>query len=219
MIDMRLAIITAVDSYLAYAHSKQKEIIALIRRLVECESPSDSPRDVARFVELFADTIAPMAQVKIHRAGKFGPNLEAQFQLPGKKKSGQVLALGHSDTVWALGTLRSMPFREAEGRLWGPGVLDMKSGLAFLVFAARALRDLDVTAPSRVLLQVNADEEVGSESSRALTEKNGRRRHAGLGREPGTWMEGKLKTARKGVGTVSVKVHGRASHAGVAFGS
>jgi glutamate carboxypeptidase len=216
---MRPAIITAVDSLLAYAQSKQKEIIALIRRMVECESPSDSPRDVARFVELLADTISPMASVKIHRAGKFGPNLEAQFQLPGKKKSGQVLALGHSDTVWALGTLRSMPFREAEGRLWGPGVLDMKSGLAFFIFAAHALRDLDRPMPSRVVLQVNADEEVGSGSSRALTEKNGQRSKAVLVLEPGTGLEGKIKTARKGVGSVGVKVYGRASHAGVDFGA
>jgi glutamate carboxypeptidase len=216
---MRPAIITAVDSLLAYAQSKQKEIIALIRRMVECESPSDSPRDVARFVELLADTISPMASVKIHRAGKFGPNLEAQFQLPGKKKSGQVLALGHSDTVWALGTLRSMPFREAEGRLWGPGVLDMKSGLAFFIFAAHALRDLDRPMPSRVVLQVNADEEVGSGSSRALTEKNGQRSKAVLVLEPGTGLGGKIKTARKGVGSVGVKVYGRASHAGVDFGA
>ena len=216
---MRPAIITAVDSLLAYAHSKQKEIIALIRRMVECESPSDSPREVARFVELLAETISPIAAVKVHHAGKFGPNLEAQFHLPGKKKRGQVLALGHSDTVWAMGTLRSMPFREAEGRLWGPGVLDMKSGLAFLIFAAHALRDLDIPAPSRVLLQVNADEEVGSESSRELTEKNGRRSQAVLVLEPGTGMEGKLKTARKGVGGVGVKVYGQASHAGVDFGA
>src|SRR5690242_10899158 len=216
---MRPAIITAVDSLLAYARSKRNEIIALVRRLVECESPSDSPREVARFVELLADTIAPLATVRIHRAGKFGPNLEAQFQLPGKKKSGQVLALGHSDTVWPVGTLRTMPFREAGGRLWGPGVLDIKSGLAFLVFAVHALRDLDLPVPSGVLLQVNADEEVGSESSRALTEKNGRRSHAVLVLEPGTGLEGKLKTARKGVGSVTVKVHGKASHSGVDFGA
>jgi glutamate carboxypeptidase len=208
-----------VDSLLAHAHAKQRDIIALTRRLVECESPSDSPRDVARFVELLADTVARIATVRIHRAGKFGPNLEAQFQLPGKKKSGQVLALGHSDTVWPVGTLRSMPFREAGGRLWGPGVLDMKSGLAFLVFAVHALRDLDLPVPSGVLLQVNADEEVGSESSRALTEKNGRRSHAVLVLEPGTGLEGKLKTARKGVGSVTVKVHGKASHSGVDFGA
>src|SRR5437762_11288958 len=185
---MRPAIITAVDSLLAHVQSKQKEIIALIRRFVECESPSDSPRDVGRFIELLADTISPIAKVKVHKPGRFGPNMEAEFNLPGKKKNGQVLALGHSDTVWALGTLRSMPFREAEGRLWGPGVLDMKSGIAFFIYAAQALRDLEIPAPSRVVLQVNADEEVGSESSRALTEKNGRRSKAVLVLEPGTGL-------------------------------
>jgi glutamate carboxypeptidase len=208
-----------VDSLLAHAQSKQKDIIALIRRLVECESPSDSPRDVGRFVEMFAETISPVAKVRVHKPGRCGPNLEAEFRLPGRKKSGQVLALGHADTVWALGTLHSMPFREAEGRLWGPGVLDMKSGLAFFVFACQALRDLDVPVPNRVLLQLNADEEVGSESSRALTEKNGRASKAVLVLEPGTGMTGKLKTARKGVGSVHVKVTGRAAHAGVDFGA
>jgi glutamate carboxypeptidase len=170
-------------------------------------------------VELFSETVSPFASVKTHAGGRYGPHLVAEFQLPGRKKSGQVLALGHSDTVWAMGTLASMPFRESEGRLWGPGVLDMKSGLAFFVFAVRALRELEIPAPSRVLLQLNADEEVGSGSSRALTEANARRSKAVLVLEPGTGMQGKLKTARKGVGTVTVTVHGRASHAGVDFGA
>jgi glutamate carboxypeptidase len=208
-----------VDSLLTYAQSKQREIIDLIRQLVECESPSDNPAAVALFVELFSDTVSPFASVKTHTGGRYGPHLVAEFQLPGRKKSGQVLALGHSDTVWVMGTLASMPFRESEGRLWGPGVLDMKSGLAFFVFAVRAVRELEIPAPSRVLLQLNADEEVGSGSSRALTEANARRSKAVLVLEPGTGMQGKLKTARKGVGTVTVTVHGRASHAGVDFGA
>ena len=209
---MRPAIITAVDSLLAYAQSKQREIIALIRQMVECESPSDHPAAVGRFVELLADTIAPFASVRRYPGGRFGPHLVAEFQVPGKKKAGQVLALGHSDTVWALGTLKSMPFREKDGRLWGPGVLDMKSGLAFLIYAVHGLRELNIPSPSRVLLQLNADEEVGSTSSRALTEANARRSKAVLVLEPGTGLEGKLKTARKGVGSVTVTVHGQASH-------
>jgi len=206
-----------VDSILAYAQSKQKDIIELIRQMVECESPSDNPAAVGRFVSLMADSIAPFAAVKLHPGGRFGPHLTAELQLPGKKKNGQVLVLGHSDTVWSMGTLRSMPFREAEGRLWGPGVLDMKSGLAFFIFAAHAVRELNIAAPSRVLLQLNSDEEVGSESSRALTEKNGQQSKAVLVLEPGTGLEGKLKTARKGVGSVTVTVHGLASHSGVDF--
>ena len=214
---MRPAIIAAVESILAYAQSKQKEIAGLIRQMVECESPSDDPAAVGRFVSLVSDTIRPFASVKTHRGGRFGPHLTAEVQLPGRKKEGQVLVLGHSDTVWPMGTLRSMPFREAEGRLWGPGVLDMKSGLAFFIFATRALRELEIPALSRVLLQLNSDEEVGSESSRALTEKNGRRSKAVLVLEPGTGMRGNIKTARKGVGSVAVTVHGRASHSGVDF--
>src|SRR6185369_9145492 len=122
------------------------------------------------------------------------------FHLPGKKKSGQVLALGHSDTVWPMGTLARMPFRQADGRLWGPGVLDMKSGIAFFLFAMRVLRELDIPVRSRVKLLINSDEEVGSDSSRTLTQETARRAKAVLVLEPGTGLEGKLKTARKGVG-------------------
>ena len=110
-----------------------------------------------------------------------------------------------------------MPFKEAGGRLWGPGVLDMKAGIAFFIFAVRALRELEIPVASKVLLQLNSDEEVGSESSRALTEKNAAASKAVLVLEPGTGLEGKLKTARKGVGDFEVVVRGRASHAGVDF--
>jgi glutamate carboxypeptidase len=110
-----------------------------------------------------------------------------------------------------------MPFREKDGRLWGPGVLDMKAGIAFFLYAMRILRDLDVPAPGKVLMQINSDEEVGSESSRALTEKNAKRSRAVLVLEPGTGLEGKLKTARKGVGGYTITVHGKASHSGLDF--
>lgn len=192
---------------------------SLIRSFVECESPSDDPAAVTRFVELVADTVAPYAKVKTIAGGRFGRILTAEMKLPGRRKSGQVLALGHSDTVWPMGTLRSMPFRATDGRLWGPGVLDMKAGIAFFVFALQGLRELDVAVPSKVVLQLNPDEEVGSDASRALTEKNAARSKSVLVLEPGTGLAGKLKTARKGVGHFLVKVKGRASHAGVDFGA
>ena len=206
-----------MDPILSYAQHRQSEIVALIRQLVECESPSDDPPAVNRFVELVSDTVAPLARVKTFAGGKFGKHLTAEVALPGRRKTGQTLVLGHSDTVWPLGTLRSMPFQETEGRLRGPGVLDMKSGVAFFVFAVRALRELGIPVASKVLLQLNSDEEVGSESSRALTERNAARSQAVLVLEPGTGLEGKLKTARKGVGDFTMTVRGRASHAGVDF--
>jgi glutamate carboxypeptidase len=214
---MEAAIISAVDSILAYARGRTSEIVALIRRFVECESPSDDPAAVNRFVDLVSDTLAPWGRVKTFPGGKFGRNLLCEMDLPGRKKTGQVLALGHSDTVWPVGTLAGMPFREAGGRLWGPGVLDMKSGIAFFLFAVRALRELDVPVVSKVLLQLNSDEEVGSDVSRPLTEKNATRSKAVLVLEPGTGLAGKLKTARKGVGSFTMVVHGKAAHSGVDF--
>jgi glutamate carboxypeptidase len=202
-----------MDSCLRYARRNQKDIVALIRDFVECESPSDHAPSINRFVDLLSTRVGDIAKVK-----KFaGGHLRVEFALPGNKKDGQILALGHSDTVWTLGTLRTMPFLERKGRLWGPGVLDMKAGLAFFIFAMRALRELDVPVSKKVVLQVNSDEEVGSQSSRALTEDAARSSDAVLVLEPGTGLEGKLKTARKGVGDYVITVRGRASHAGLDF--
>jgi glutamate carboxypeptidase len=207
-----------MDSLLSYARAKQPEIIAMIRELVECESPSDHAPSVNRFVELFADRMGGFGKCRTFPGGKFGRNLRCEFTLPGKKRSGgQILGLGHSDTVWPLGTLKTMPFRQEKGRLWGPGVLDMKAGLVFFVFAARALRDLDIAVARKVVLQINSDEEVGSDVSRPLTEEAAKKSAAVLVLEPGTGLTGKLKTARKGVGDYLVTVKGVAAHAGVDF--
>ena len=160
-----------------------------------------------------------MGRIKLHKGGEYGPHLQCEFALPGKRKHGQILVLGHSDTVYPMGTLAKMPFREKDGRLWGPGVFDMKGGIAFFVFAMRALRELDIAVSRRVVLQLNSDEEIGSPSSRALTEKEARRSAAVLVLEPAADLDGKAKTARKGVGGYTVRVHGKAAHAGLRFSS
>ncbi len=110
-----------------------------------------------------------------------------------------------------------MPFRQEKKRLWGPGVLDMKSGLAFFIYAARALRDLDIPVSKNVALLVVADEEVGSTDSRTLTESEAKRSDCVLVLEPGTGLTGKLKTARKGIADYRLTVRGKAAHAGVDF--
>jgi glutamate carboxypeptidase len=202
-----------VDPLLSYAQANLTNIAALIRRMVECESPSDSPPALANFVSLMSAELAPMAKIRNFPHG----HMSAEFALPGSKKSGQILALAHSDTVWPMGTLATMPFRQKKGRLWGPGVLDMKSGVAFFISAIRALRELDIPVSKKVVLQLNADEEVGSRTSRALTEAAAKRSDLVLVLEPGTGLEGKLKTARKGVGLYQIAARGKASHAGVDF--
>jgi glutamate carboxypeptidase len=202
-----------VTEFLRYATQKQAEIVALVRALVECESPSDAPQAVDRFAGLLAEQASEFATAQFLP----GSSLRLEFALPGKAKEGQILVLGHADTVWPLGTLQTMPFREADGRLWGPGVLDMKAGLAFCLFAARAIRDLDIAVRRKVVLLVVSDEEVGSHSSREFTEAEARRSDCVLVLEPGTGLAGKLKTARKGVGQYTLVVEGKASHAGVDF--
>ena len=206
-----------MDPFLAHAQTHQPELVRFLRDLVECESPSDNAVAVNRCADLFADSVADIAKVKSIAGGHYGRHLICDFNLPGKRRDGVVLGLGHTDTVYPMGTVKQMPWREAEGRYWGPGVLDMKAGLAFFVFAMRALRDLDIPVRRRVRLLLVSEEEVGSPVSRPLTEKTATGATAVLVLEPGTGLTGKLKTARKGIGGYTVKVTGHAAHAGVDF--
>jgi glutamate carboxypeptidase len=206
-----------MHAFIRYATEKQAEIIELIKEMAECESPSDSPAHVNRFVDLMMEKTKDMAAAQTISSERHGKHLRLEFNLPGRKKKGQILGLGHSDTVWPLGTLTKMPVREHEGRLWGPGVLDMKAGLAFFIYAIRALREMDVAVARKVVLLIVSDEEVGSGTSRPVTETEAKQSDCVLVVEPGTGLTGKLKTARKGVGNYTVLVEGRASHAGVDF--
>src|SRR5690242_3704075 len=203
--------------YLRYATEKQPDIVSLIREMVECESPSDSPAEVNRLVDLLIERTRDIADAKTVEADGFGKHLRLEFKLGGKKKKRQLLGVGHSDTVWPSGTLKSMPYREADGRLWGPGVLDMKSGMAFFIYAVRTLRELDITVGRQIVLWIVSDEEVGSRTSRELTETEAKQSEFVLVLEPGSELTGELKTARKGVGNYTVSIEGKATHAGISF--
>ncbi len=203
-----------MQSYLEFARSHQSGIVSLIRELVLAESPSFDAAAVNRFVELVADKLAGAGKIKTFPGGRFGKHIRCEFKLPARGKQGQILALGHSDTVWEVGRI---PYAISKERIAGPGVLDMKSGIAFFIFAMRALVELDRPVKHAVILQLNSDEEVGSESSRPLTEGAAQKSSAVLVLEPGTGPEGRLKTARKGVGDYVVTVKGRAAHSGLDF--
>ncbi|WP_321474374.1 M20 family metallopeptidase [uncultured Paludibaculum sp.] len=210
-----------MDAILPHALAQQPAIVNFLKDLVECESPSDDAGAVNRFVDLLAARVEGLARVKTFPGGRYGRNLLLTFDLPGprKKKPGRILGVGHSDTVWPLGTLKTMPWRETDGRLWGPGVFDMKAGLVFFLSAMKLLQALDLPVSRQVALWIVSDEEVGSEVSRPLTENLAKESSAVLVAEPGTGLTGKLKTARKGVGDYTVAVRGKASHAGVDFTS
>ncbi len=206
-----------MQPFLSYAKSKKEEMISVIGEMVECESPSDSPVDVNRYVDLLVEHAKDIATPKLIKSDRCGKHLRLDFNVPGRPREAQILGIGHSDTVWPLGTLQSMPYRRRNGRLWGPGVLDMKSGIAFFLYAARALRDLDIPVRRKIALLVVSDEEVGSRNSRQLTETEAKRSSCVLVLEPGSALTGKLKTARKGIAGYKLVVQGKAAHAGIDF--
>ncbi len=197
-----------------WVNGHSRETIGLIQQMVEIESPSDDARALNQFAEWFAGVAAPQFGLQITVTP--GGHLLCRS---GSDGGGQVLILGHYDTVWPIGTLKTMPYREHNGRLWGPGVLDMKGGIVIALMALRAVRELEIPTGGSFLLQLNADEEIGSRTSRALTEANAQASRCVLVVEPGTGLTGKLKTARKGVGSYRLRVTGQAAHAGVDFGA
>jgi glutamate carboxypeptidase len=206
-----------MDALQKYTTGRLSAAIDWIGQLVEIESPTEDKASVDRAVEFVADSLASRAKIKLYRQKGYGNHLRVEFSLPGRTKKGQVLGLGHLDTVWPLGTLERMPFRKARGKLWGPGVFDMKAGVALFVFATEALRELDVPVAKRFVLQLNSEEEVGSPTSRPYTLAEARRSDAVLVAEPSAGLDGKLKTGRKGGGSYTIRVEGKAAHAGLDF--
>ena len=201
------------------AATRQKAAtLELIERMAGCETPSGSPDAVNEFLDLLVAETKDIARAERFKTEGFGDVLRLSFALaPGSSQLKRILGLGHSDTVWPTDTLRSMPVKRSKGRLWGPGVLDMKSGLAFFVTAVRLLKELEIPVERDVVLLVVPDEEVGSPESRSITEEEAKANDLVLVLEPGTGLSGKLKTARKGVGRYRVSIRGRAAHAGVDF--
>jgi glutamate carboxypeptidase len=188
---------------------------ARLRELVEVESSSEDKTAVDRAGKLVAGWAEELGgRVKRYRQKAFGDVLELRFGA-ARSKRGRVLLLGHLDTVWPMGTLKKMPWREREGKLWGPGVLDMKAGVVMALEAVSALRELDAERPVTLLLV--SEEEVGSPVSRAITERLAGACAAVLVLEPAQGLA--YKTARKGVGNYELRVVGVGSHAGVDFGS
>jgi len=199
---------------LAFLEPRQAAIIETIRELVVRESPSHNKQAVDACGEYISDLFrGEGAKVTMHWTERFGNHLQADFE--GGSRS-RIMLLGHFDTVWDLGTLKTMPYREEKGRLWGPGVLDMKTGIVQMLFAIAALRDI-AKLPRPVTVLLVTDEEVGSESSRKITERIAKECATVLVLEPSFGLQGALKTARKGVGDYSINVTGKAAHAGLDF--
>jgi glutamate carboxypeptidase len=207
---------TTMKRILRELRGQRREMVKLLAEFVRCESPSHQKSAVDRFGQSVArEWKRRGADVRILRQKPRGDHVRAEIWLGTGKPAGQIMVLGHLDTVYPLGTLAKMPFRVSGGRAWGPGTFDMKGGLVLALFAVDALRAGRIEPAKRFVFLWTSDEEIGSESSRPAIEQEARRSDAVLVLEPSFGTDGCLKTRRKGVGGAEIIVTGRSAHAGI----
>lgn len=197
----------------------ESDIAGLARDLVAAESPSTDPAALERCAGVLVDRLrragAAVDRIDVGRGAPTAAHVVAEWPGTGPR----ILLVGHFDTVWPVGQLARMPLEERDGLLFGPGVLDMKAGLAIGITAARVVNAmLPEASRPRVRLIATTDEEVGSATSRAAIEAMARESVAVLVLEPAL-PGGAVKTARKGVGEFEIVAEGIAAHAGVAPGA
>ena len=199
-----------------YLNEQREEMVTFLSRLVLAESPSTSPDAQALPLSILWEALDELDfAVQVVPGQETGGYLLANVKdAHGEHKARQLL-LGHCDTVWPLGTLKQMPLIVQEDVVRGPGVFDMKGGLAQMIFALRALREVGETPAYDPAVLINTDEEIGSPESKPVILEQARQVERAFILEPALGRSGKLKTARKGVGRFEVIAHGRAAHAGL----
>jgi len=192
-------------------------MLSALRTFVLAESPSLEKAPADRCCGIVAGEWRKHGACVERLAQKHrGDHLRISWQSQKSRAAGQLLVLGHYDTVYATGTLVKMPFRLSASKAHGPGTFDMKAGIVQALFALSALQQAQTPLRKRIVFLWTSDEEIGSESSRKLIEAEARRSDAVFVLEPSFGPHGLLKTARKGVGEAEIIVHGRAAHAGLA---
>lgn len=205
-----------MQSLLRNLRGRHGAMLELLGRLVNTESPSFNKVAVDQCVHLLAQEWRKAgANVQLLAQKHRGDHVRAEIWNGSGRPAGQIMVLGHTDTVYDIGTLERMPFRISGGRAWGPGTFDMKGGLVMALSAVAALQAARIPQRKRWVFLWTSDEEIGSESARKFIEQEARRSDAVLVLEPAFGKDGRLKTARKGVGGVEIIVTGRATHAGI----
>ena len=198
----------------ADARRETGDCVALLKTLVECESPTGDPEGNLRAADLLEQAMVRAGgRVKRISAAGLGVHLVARFRGMSRDR-GAILVAGHMDTVHPVGTLKRLPFAVTDGKVHGPGVYDMKSGLAVSLTALRVLAEMDRGPAADVTCLVTCDEEHGAPDSRELIEAEAEAHRAALVPEPSA-PGGAVKSRRKGVSGYVLEVSGRAAHAGI----
>ena len=217
----------SMKSLLDWLQPRATPMARLLGNFVRAESPSFDKAAVDRFGHIVAaEWKRRGASVTALRQKQRGDHIRAEWHPGGKRTKGQILVLGHLDTVfgrapsrartpYASGTIAQIPFRVSRGRAWGPGTFDMKGGLVIALYAVDALAAAGFKPGKSIVFLWTSDEEIGSGSSRKIIEREARRSNAVLVLEPALGPDGRVKTSRKGVGEFEIVATGRAAHAGL----
>lgn len=197
-------------------NARQEAILSAIRALVEHESKSRAEGPLNELADFVAAQLRDLGGgVELIAEPGYGTHLRARFDFGHDTREPHLLVIGHLDTVWPLGTLARLPFRiTPEGRAHGPGIFDMKSGIAILLEAIRTIRQQELATKRPLTALLTCDEEIGSKTSRPLVEEEALNAAAALVLEPPV-TGGIVKTGRKGIGTFTIRALGRAAHAGL----
>lgn len=196
----------------------EREMVDLLVELARAESPTPDPTAQGDSQDILREAFGRAGYAVRHLgAAAGGPDGGRLLVRPprSRRTNAYQMMVGHSDTVWDRGTLDTMPIEIRDGRLHGPGTFDMKAGLVQMVFAVRALVELDLTPEVTPVAWITTDEEIGSPYSERQTELLARRADRALIIEPSKGPTGLIKTGRKGNGNYQVTVRGKAAHAGL----
>lgn len=198
-----------------YLHGRQAEMTDLLTKLVLAESPSMVAESQQQVMTLLQQELE-QRNYRVRRipGRKTGGQL---FAVPGDRQKNRPIQmlLGHCDTVWPLGTLKKMPVRQRQGKMYGPGIYDMKAGLVQAVFALEALLANEIQPEVAPVIFINSDEEIGSNESKAQIQRLAKVADRVFVMEPSLGSIGKLKTRRKGLGEFTIRIVGKAAHAGL----
>ncbi|SFS82939.1 glutamate carboxypeptidase [Zhouia amylolytica] len=198
-----------------FLDSKQEEALSYLKLLVKTESPTGSKPAIDKIMELLRQELETLDYYTFRNPGnKSGGYLFARPKQRKKNIPIQLL-IGHCDTVWGLNTIKSMPMTDTREKLSGPGVYDMKAGLTQIIFAIKALHHLKLAPSVTPVILINSDEETGSKESTSIIKKLAIIADRAYILEPPLGLQGKLKTARKGIGRFTITVKGKAAHAGL----
>ncbi len=197
-----------------YFNAHTEAMINQLKQLVEIESPSTDKASVDHLSATLLPRLTELgAEITIDARRDSGDNVVASWPAASDQATGGILLMCHLDTVFPLGTLARQPWRVEGGKVFGPGVFDMKASVVMALTALSELRRAERWPQRPITLLLTSDEEIGSAGSRALIEQLAAQHALTLCLEP-CLSDGALKTARKGIGDFELTVRGRASHAG-----